>query len=676
MANIITAPELKPEDMPEQNVNLVMLAGDRYVRASAAMEEWAATAKKAIDYLEGRQWTAEELAKAEQEGRPALTYNKMAPLARLVLGYFTNNRIDPKFIPDDTGVATEAVASGITKLCKRISENNQEPYIDSEITLDGLATGRGFYDHRLSFEENILGEIKVSSRDPFTIKLDPDGEHYNLNESCVFVQEDRMVGVDEIELVYGKGAAALVWPLVYRSGYAGMPTSLIQYAMETITPWRTFGGQYAETANGYMAIESYLMNCFDRARKSVRLVDMQHKVKLWRRYLVDMETGDKQAVPDSMDDTKLKNIMAWSQEQFARKGKASPLRVIKQLGYRMRWTTLVGDIVVYDQWSPYETFTITGYFPYFRRGKTRGMLEDLIDPQDDINKHRSANTDIVMRAAHSGWKYHETSLTPEEQDRLERYGAAPGFNMKWKGQVEPKKIETSAPPMAFERLEQRGADDLKEISGINNELLGMDDTVKSGRAIEARQRQGVMAVQIYMDNNKRTKELCARKKIEIIQSKYTEQRVYRIIGDQGKPDLITLNQRMASGEIVNNVAIGKYKVQIDETPLSASFAAAQFDEAMELVEKGVIPKEIMQDVIIDASSMPHKDAIKKRAQMLQKAMGLPTIDEIEQGAIQGLLTTGQEGNVVPALPAQPAGQPGQPPGAQPGQPQPAPAATQ
>lgn len=657
MHSIISRPDLRVEELPEQDMNVVLLMGDRYTRASQAMESWATTAKKAIDYVEGRQWTEAELKKAEEQSRPALTFNKVGALMRLILGYHRNNRVDIKYLPDDAGIASEAVASGLTKLVKRISENNQEPYIDTEVFMDGLFTGRGYYDHRLDFSNNLFGEMKITARDPHTVKLDPDGESYDINETCTYVQEDRWVSIEEIELTYGRGAAAMVYPLVFRSGYSGMPASVTEY-VNAVMPWRTFGGrQSADQAN----FAEYWQNCYDPARKNIRIVDCQHKVKVWRRFIVDLDTGDMVPVPDDHDDERLKKMLLWAQAQHAKVGKPCPLRVIHRLSARLRWTTMVGDMLVYDKWSPYNSFTMTPFFPYFRRGATKGAVEDLFDSQDEINKRRSANIDIVTRTAHSGWKYHEKGLDPEQQVKLENYGAAPGINIKWKGEphMEPRKIEASAPPMAFERLELHGQDDLREISGINKDLLGMDDTVKSGRAIEARQRQGVMAIQMYMDNMSRTKELGARKKLEIIQTKYTQKRVYLVIGEQGKPEPLALNDRLASGQIINDVTLGKYKVSIDETPLSASFAAGQFEEAMEIIEKGVVPKEIMTDIIIESSSLPHKDAIKKRAEMMQKAMGLPTIDELESGALANSLILGPDGQTMPVAqpPALPAAQP-------------------
>lgn len=648
--DIVTRRELRPDQIPRQDAQLIMVTADRYQRASAGMQEWATKAKESIEFVEGKQWSSVDLIKNEREGRPSLTFNKLNNLLRLVMGYHKQTQTDAKYSPDDEGAASSVVASGLTKLSHKIGEMNEEPYIETEMVLDGLVTGRGYIDQRLQFENNMFGEIMVSCRDPFSIKLDPDGSTYDLNKSCNFLIEDRFVSIDEIESTYGAGAAALLYPLVF-GGFSGMPGgSMIREYVESITPWRNFGGDNSIWGpGGANHIEAFLSNAFDTARKTIRLVDMQHKVRVPCRYWADLETGDLEMIPESFSQSDIGKALLWAEARFASMGKPNPIRVIHRMGEKFRWTTMVGDIIVYDKWSPYQHYTMTPYFPYFRRGVTRGMMEDLLDPQREVNKRRSANIDITTRSAHSGWKIHADSMTNEEEAKLKKFGAAPGIHVKWKGQayMKPEKIESSAPPQAFERLELRSADDLKEISGVNDSLLGLVDKVQSGRALEARQKQGVMTIEMYMTNRTRTKKLMYRNRLDLIQSKYTQARVFRFTGEAGKPDILQINVKTAAGMIVNDVTLGKYTVSIDESPTSASAMAAQFEEVMDIVKEGALPKEILTDVIIDVSTLPHKAALKKRAEIMMASLGLPTIDQLESGEMPPM-AMGPDGAAVPA----------------------------
>lgn len=627
----MTADDLK---MPTcHSADVVLLMADRHVRASAGMSDWATKAKQCVDFVEGKQWSESALKKLAEEERPSFTFNKIAPLVRLVLGYHRNNRTDAKFLPGHDGTGSKEVADCLTRIVKVISEVNQEPYIDTEVFMDGIMTGRGFYDTRLSFERNDLGEVEVTARDNFSIKVDPEGEEYDLNKHS-FVMEDRWVSIDEVEFTYGKSSAAMIAPLVHAGGYmGGIPSSIFELADE-VAPWRSFGGSRGQN-NPYMPVEAYLANSFDVARKNIRLVDCQHYRRVMQRCFIDLETGAREPIPDSWDEAKIRRVLEWAEIKYRQRRTANPLRAQVRPVRRVRWTTMVGDMVVFDQWSPYESFTITPFFPYFRRGKTRGMVEDLIDPQQEINKRRSSQIDIVTRTAHSGWMYHKSGVTEEQKQNIERNGATPGVNIEWQGEShhKPERIQPATPPMAFERLENKGADDLKEISGINDSALGQLDRVQSGRALEARQRQSVISIQTYMDNMSRSGELKARKKLELVQNHYTEKRIFRTYGDDGKDVIVTINAKNAAGEISNGVTVGRYSIAIDETPLSSSFISAQFEEMMDLAEKGILPlTPKVKGAIIDASSIPQKEVIKQEIEASAQTAPDPAIEVANIGA--------------------------------------------
>ncbi len=637
----------RQEDMKRphgQDPQLVMLMADRYWRASSGMQDWVTQAKECVDFVEGKQWSEQDLIMMEAQKRPPVKFNRLRNLVRLVLGYHRNNRTDVKYLPGWDGSGSDAGAESLTRLAKLSSEKNSEPYVDTEVFMDGLITGRGFDDTRLSFEENILGELKTVAKDPFSIKIDPEASCYDPWGDWSYLMEDRWVSIEEVERTYGKSAAALLWGLLGTTGYAKYVPNYITEMADEITPWRSFGGVLGDSTLN--TISAYLSTCYDPSRKVLKLIDCQHVIRSVGWHFVDLETGAKEPIPDTWDEARVRKVIEYSALKHASKGMANPLTIAKLPMKRVRWTTMVGDLIVYDDWSRYKTYTITPFFPWFRRGKTSGMVEDLIDPQREINKRRSAQIDIVTRTAHSGWMAHEEGMSETEKIKLERYGAVPGINIWWKGEAhkKPEKIQPGMPPTAMEKLEVKSEDDLKEISGINDSAMGFLDRVQSGRAIEARQRQAVLAIQTYMDNMSRTKELRGRKKMEIYQQHYTEERSFKMQGDDGQDVITTINKRIGAGEIANNITDGLYRTVVDETPLAASFAQAQFDELMILVEKGVLAADDVRDIAVDVSTLPQKEIIKKRTQARMQAMGI---------------AMGPEGAPPGQPPAGPGGQPAQ-----------------
>jgi len=668
-------PQWTPDIQPGQLLpachtpDLMLLMVERYLRDDAALESWAIRGKRCVEFVEGKQWSAADLAAAESEDRPCLTLNKIGALVRLVLGYHRQNRIDTRYLPTDDSASDEQVADVLTKVVKQISSNSSEPYLDTEVFMDGIVSGRGYYDWRLDYERNDFGEIVGRAKDPFTIRPDCDADSYDPDD-WGHVSEARWVNLDEIEYTYGRGVSQIVEPLVRSSGYRGGVPSDIMDAISERTPWRTFGGQNAEGYGyGSQSVESYIANATDTYRKNIRLVEMQHRCRVMQRNIVDLETGDRTPVPTNFTQERIAKLMQWAAEQYASRGAPFPLRVEWRPTKRVRWTTMVGDIILYDDWSQYRSFTQIPYFPYFRRGQTRGMVDDLIDPQVEINKRASSEIDIITRTAFSGWMWHTNSLEESEKEKIENFGAAPGINIEWKGDpnMKPEQMRPPVAPTAMSKLEEKNTGRLKEIAGINDSALGQLDRVQSGRAIEARQRQSVLGIETYMDNKRRSKKMCGRKKLEMIQSFYTEPRLLRIQGEDGSWSKIGLNQAQAGGRIVNDVTIGRYDVEIDETPLSSTFLNAQFEEMMDLVEKGIYPISLVQDIVTDLSNVPQKTLLKKRIAAYMRAQGLLTADDLIAAQAQGLPVLPQQ-----LAAPQPHGVPGKqlPPEGSPGGPQP------
>ena len=612
--------------LPEQDLDLVRKLSLRWMRAAGPHNEWATVAKRCTDFLEGCQWTEEELRTMSEVNRAALTLNRINPLFRLALGYQNNNRTDTTYQPTSDSRSSEQVADVLTNLKKTESDRNDLAFVDSEVYADGLTGGRGFWDARLSFDENDLGEYKIIADDPYTIYIDPDCYHYDLNEGASYIQQSQWVSIDWIAAMYGPAAAMEVESLSSPT----FQSTLLSFLGETDISPKRFFGQYADDkAMGNFA-DVYHTDFIDRQARRVRLLETQYKVMGIKPCFIDLETGDKEPIPDEW----LKQENYYKIEAALKHAEAlnNPLKIANRPVKRVRWTVTCADILLFDQWSPYESYTKIGFFPYFRRGKTRGMIEDLIDPQREINKKRSVLADILNRNANSGWMYEKDSLDPAQKENIQRYGSSPGVNVEWKrvGQKgeAPRRIEPGGYPQGLDRLEEKATDDLFSISGINESALGQLDRVQSGRAIEARQRQAVLSIQLYQDNFSRSKKIEGKKFLEIVQNHYTEERVFRIIGEDSNLATFAINQRTQTGtdgvSRINDITVGKYSTVVDTIPASATFKQGQFEETMMLIEKfGIVGEMLVQvapDLLIDMTSLPRKEDWKQALIMARQAI--------------------------------------------------------
>ena len=617
--------------LPEQNDELVRRMCHRWIRAIRPHNEWAEKAKECINFLEGEQWTPEEKAILRQMNRTTLTINKVAPLYRLIMGYQSSNRMDVSFLPTSDARSSEDIATILDNVFKSEANRTDLNYVDTDVFADGISGGRGFWDARLCFEDNDLGEIKYLAKDPFSTYIDPDCDTYDLNESASYVQDSNWTNVDAINSRYGSDAALAVQNTMSDS----YNSNILSYLGDNEVSPRRYFGNYADEKDMGNWGDVYQTDFVDRQAKQIRLLDSQYKMETVMPCFVDLETGDREPIPQDWIDNpeKIEKVMAYATKR------GNPLKIVNRPVKRVRHTTTCGDIVLFDKWSIYKDYTTIGYFPYFRRGATRGALEDLIDPQREINKKRSVLTDILNRNANSGWIWEEDSLDPEQEENLRLYGSAPGINVKYKrneGGEKPQRLEPGGYPQGLDRLEEKSANDLNEISGINQAALGQLDQVQSGRAIEARQRQAVLSIQMYSDNFARSKKLQGRHTLSIFQKYYNEHRMFRIIGEDSSLATYEINKKEETGTNsmtrMNDITVGKYSVTVDEVPISATFKQGQFEETMMIIEKlgpiGMALAQSAPDLIIEQTSLPRKNDWKKALEQAQQQVA----PEVQQSA--------------------------------------------
>jgi len=635
MSDFITSPPagpLTPTEVPKQDINTIELQLDRFYRARDGMNAWSLLGMECVDFLEGRQITASERQQMIEEGRPAIILNKIAPLARLVKGYFRQNRTQILHKPGSDGVGSQSVADALNMVSKQTDELNGSDWNRSDVFYDGISSGRGYFDTRLDFESNVYGEIRETVKDPFSVYIDPEATQYH-PKAWTYVQSGTWMSITDLRQVFGSGASDLVdsgvglygnFPVRGEGGFTGTEND--------ITPPRSFGLDEQQSrgfdAQYFGAVQSYnLFDHINKERRMIRVIECQHRIWTKGPFVLDLQTGDKRPIPMHWTRQRIAKL-----EEFARAHNV-PISVADGTYKRIRWTVSAADRILYDKWSLYRDFTITPYFPYFRRGVTRGMVEDLLDPQREINKRRSNMLHILTTMAHSGWMWENGALDPEEEEALEAEGARPGLNLKYnKGYKAPERIMPGIPSRGHELAGTSAEEDLKEIAGINDSALGQIDKVQSGRAVEARQKQAIVGLEEYFDNWDRTMEMSARVRLNIVQDYYTEPRIIRVRGDDGKDQMTMINTANAAGEIINNISVGTYGVSIDKQPLTATFKDAQFAEAMDMRKMGI---PVPDDIVVKLSSLPGKETVIARLDAARQAQ------EIAAGIVPAEGTPGQ-----------------------------------
>ena len=564
-----------------------------YVRArDSGHDEYIQMAKKCDMYYRGDQWDEFDMQELDDQGRPALTINTILPTINAVLGEQSTKKADITFKP--RGGGNQEVADVLTKVYQQIADNNKLEWIENQVFSDGLIQDRGYFDVRIDFSDHIQGEVRIEAKDPLDILIDPDAKHYD-TRTWNEIFETKWMSIDEIEETYGQDKADKLRMLAETGTTLGADSMEFEEERYGDTDEYNYGQQYPGDPDSA------------RMLRSIRVIERQYYKLKDCMYYLDPVTGDMRDVPQN-----------WSKKKRETFADQYGLDILSKTVRKVRWTVTADTVVLFDDWSPYKHFTIVPYFPYFRRGKPFGMVRNLLSPQEQLNKITSQELHIVNTTANSGWIVENGSLSGMTADDLEEHGAETGLVLEFnRGSTPPAKIPPNQIPTGLDRLGQKAAANIKQISGITDAMLGQDSAEVSGVAIQAKQNRGSMLLQVPLTNLAKSRQYLAESILGLIQGYYTEERVIQITdeSDPYKPRReLRVNQMTPEGQVINDLQLGEYDVVVSSAPARDNFDEMQFAEAISLRQVGV---PIPDDMIVEYSHLSRKADVADRIRKMQ-----------------------------------------------------------
>lgn len=534
-------------------------------------------AEKCERFFHGEQWDPADAQKLKDEGRPALTINKILATVSHVMGEQIYNRTDISFRPRNKG-ATEEVADALTKVYMQIADNNQLAWVRSDVFTDGIVTSRGFFDVRLDFSDNMEGDVRVTQLNPKDVLIDKDADAYDPN-TWADVIVTRWLSLDEITVLYGADKAKKI------KNEADNYNSATMDELESLRD--RFGEDYFDFANRGDEFTG---------RRNVRVVERQRKILEKCKLFVDTATQETRLVPDSWEDEQIQAFLSDNPQYM----------VTEQLRPRIRWTVVAHCVVLYDEWSPYDYFTVVPYFPYFRRGQTTGLVENLIGPQELLNKVSSQELHVINTTANSGWIIKDGALSNMDVGELEQRGAETGLVIEVDDIKNIEKITPNQTPTGLDRITYKAEESIKEISGVTDYMKGQAREDVSARAVQSNQAAGSTSFAAMMDNLRRTDYYLARLVLHIVQRYYTEERLVVITGNKLAQDVetLTVNEITPEGMIVRDLTLGEYAIIVTNEPERETFEDSQFDQIVSMRQELGIA--IPDTAVIEASRLRNK----------------------------------------------------------------------
>ena len=551
---------------------------------------WRDAARTWFSMAAGDQWDSSDLARLQEQQRPAVVFNRILRTLSAVAGTQVSNRQEVRFIPREMGDAQlneilTAAASWARDECDAEDE-------ESDAFRDMCITGMGWTETRLCYESDPDGKIIIDRTDPLEMYWDPSARKRNLSD-VQWVMHVKVMDLDE-----------------FRAKWPDADPEL------AASPWEGAEDDTSRRSHVYPQ-DAYKASQNDKKRGGKARIRVAH-IQWAKRH--DVYRVGKRA--ESME--------APDFEKIRKKLEQHGIDHVRQPGVVWHRAFIAGGVELESGPCPHPdgpTFRCMTYERDHNANTWFGLVKAMVDPQRFGNKFFSQVLDILNKGSKGGIMV-EADATDDMRE-LETKWARPDGVIKFRpgalsqGKIQEKPVVKL--PTGIDRLMAFSLDAVHEVNGISLEFLGAADRAQAGVLERQRKQAGLTILAPLFDALRRYRKEQGRVLLHFIQEYISDGRLIRITGRDGNEQYIPL---------VRQPDVGRYDIIVDEAPTSPNMKERVYGvlvEMMPAISKMGIP---LPPELLDYAPIPSVLAQKWKEQIAQSRQLPPEINDQMQKLVE------------------------------------------
>lgn len=526
-----------------------------------------------LKFAAGDQWPVEIQNSRVLEARPCLTVNKVDAYCRQITNQMRQQR--PRIKVHGMNTESDAkMAQIIQGICRHIEVQSDADQAYDRAGDFAVRMGWGYWRVTTKYtkDDSFDQEIYIEQIDnPFTVYFDPNS-----------IQPD---GSDAEKV--------LITTVIPKKVFKKM------YPNADIDQGFTMRGTGDMNSEWIMKEDIRLAEYFYTERKSIKLCLLSDGTSVEESELPPQEVLDASGITIVDRRDSYKKQIKWC--------KLTAMQVLEEGEWAGKYIPIVP---VYGQETVVEA-----------KKKRFGLVRMAKDPQRMYNFWQTSLTESVALAPKAKWLLAEGQDEGHENEwAMANIKSMPVLRYKQtdidgKPAPVPQRLQPEPPPTGVMAAAQSMTTDLMQVVGIFDPAQLPTGNL-SGKALQGQQQQVDMTNFHYYDNLTRSIRQTGRIILDLIPKIYDKERVMRIIGDDGKPEILTINQYGQDEEgidrILNDVTVGEYDIVMDTGPGYNSKRQEAVESMMALFAAD--PSLIQQagDLLVRNMDFPGADTIADR----------------------------------------------------------------
>ena len=526
-----------------------------------------------LKFAAGDQWPVEIQNSRVLEARPCLTVNKVDAYCRQITNQMRQQR--PRIKVHGMNTESDAkMAQIIQGICRHIEVQSDADQAYDKAGDFAVRMGWGYwrvttkYTRDDSFDQDIYIE---QIDNPFTVYFDPNSS-----------QPD---GSDAEKV--------LITTVIPKKVFKKM------YPNAEIDQGFTMRGTGDQNSEWIMKEDIRLAEYFYTERKAIKLCLLSDGTSVEESDLPPQEVLDASGITILDKRDSYKKQIRWC--------KLTAMQVLEEGEWAGKYIPIVP---VYGQETVVEA-----------KKKRFGLVRMAKDPQRMYNFWQTSLTESVALAPKAKWLLAEGQDEGHENEWAQaNIKSMPVLRYKQtdidgKPAPVPQRLQPEPPPTGVMAAAQSMTTDLMQVVGIFDPAQLPTGNL-SGKALQGQQQQVDMTNFHYYDNLTRSIRQTGRIILDLIPKIYDKERVMRIIGDDGKPEILTINQYGQDEEgidrILNDVTVGEYDIVMDTGPGYNSKRQEAVDSMMALFAADPTLIQQAGDLLVRNMDFPGADTIADR----------------------------------------------------------------